>query len=403
MSMKKGKIRRTLFLATVALVAIILILFLSFRKKEVAFFILKPVDFDYTILASCSVGYPKPLDLSFQQEGIIKEIQVKEGDQVKKGQILIQLDDFKQRQQLAIDQNLLKSIELKLQNAREEILPNLKEKLKEAELNLQQAKSLLDRYRQVEAAGGVTRSDLDKAEKEFEKAQARFNQAKTELDNFEKSGLLASLQNELEIARSRLELAQRNLEETVLKAPFDGKVIKIDVQVGERVTAGRRVLTMIEDKKWNFVLNADQKELPFLKPGLKAYVVLDAFPEKKIESEIVYVCTEVNRETNTCELRIEVREDVSFIKFGMAGKAEILAKRFEQVLAFPYRLVKKGPEGEFVWLWDDGQAKKQAIDYQRVGERLAVAQNLRAGQIILDAPAEANPKKLKTGKKALSL
>lgn len=403
MSMKKGKIRRTLFLATVALVAIILILFLSFRKKEVAFFILKPVDFDYTILASCSVGYPKPLDLSFQQEGVVKEIQVKEGDQVKKGQILIQLDDFKQRQQLAIDQNLLKSIELKLQNAREEILPNLKEKLKEAELNLQQAKSLLDRYRQVEAAGGVTRSDLDKAEKEFEKAQARFNQAKTELDNFEKSGLLASLQNELEIARSRLELAQRNLEETVLKAPFDGKVIKIDVQVGERVTAGRRVLTMIEDKKWNFVLNADQKELPFLKPGLKAYVVLDAFPEKKIESEIVYVCTEVNRETNTCELRIEVREDVSFIKFGMAGKAEILAKRFEQVLAFPYRLIKKGPEGEFVWLWDDGQAKKQAIDYQRVGERLAVAQNLRAGQIILDAPAEANPKKLKTGKKALSL
>lgn len=403
MSMKKGKIRRTLFLATVALVAIILILFLSFRKKEVAFFILKPVDFDYTILASCSVGYPKPLDLSFQQEGVVKEIQVKEGDQVKKGQILIQLDDFKQRQQLAIDQNLLKSIELKLQNAREEILPNLKEKLKEAELNLQQAKSLLDRYRQVEAAGGVTRSDLDKAEKEFEKAQARFNQAKTELDNFEKSGLLASLQNELEIARSRLELAQRNLEETVLKAPFDGKVIKIDVQVGERVTAGRRVLTMIEDKKWNFVLNADQKELPFLKPGLKAYVVLDAFPEKKIESEIVYVCTEVNRETNTCELRIEVREDVSFIKFGMAGKAEILAKRFEQVLAFPYRLIKKGPEGEFVWLWDDGQAKKQAIDYQRVGERLAVAQNLRAGQIILDAPAEANPKKLKLGKKALSL
>lgn len=403
MSMKKGKIRRTIFLATVALVAIILILFLSFRKKEVAFFILKPVDFDYTILASCSVGYPKPLDLSFQQEGVVKEIQVKEGESVQKGQILIQLDDFKQRQQLAIDQNLLKSIELKLQNAREEILPNLKEKLKEAELNLQQAKSLLDRYRQVEAAGGVTRSDLDKAEKEFEKAQARFNQAKTELDNFEKSGLLASLQNELEIARSRLELAQRNLEETVLKAPFDGKVIKIDVQVGERVTAGRRVLTMIEDKKWNFVLNADQKELPFLKPGLKAYVVLDAFPEKKIESEIVYVCTEVNRETNTCELRIEVREDVSFIKFGMAGKAEILAKRFEQVLAFPYRLVKKGPEGEFVWLWDDGQAKKQAIDYQRVGERLAVAQNLRAGQIILDAPAEANPKKLKLGKKALSL
>lgn len=401
--MNKRKKTKAIFLATISLVVLISILFIYFRKKEVAFFVLKPVDFDYTILASCSVGYPKPLDMSFQQEGVIKEVQVKEGDLVKKGQKLIQLDDFRQRQQLLIEQNALKSIELKLQNAREEILPNLKEKLKEAELNLQQAKSLLDRYRQVEAAGGVTKSDLDKAEREWEKAQARYNQAKTELDNFEKSGLLATLQNELEIARSRLELAQRNLEDTVLKAPFDGKIIRIDVQPGERVTAGRRALTIIEDKKWNFVLNADQRELPFLQPGLKAYVVLDAFPERKIESEIVYVCTEVNRETNTCELRIEVREDVSFIKFGMAGKAEILAKRFEQALAFPFRLVKKGPEGEFVWLWEEGQARKQAINYQRVGERLAIAQNLKPGQIILDAPAEANSKKIKPGKKALSL
>lgn len=401
--MKKRKTSRYIFLAIIALVAIILTLIFSFRKKEVAFFILKPIDFDYTILASCSVGYPKPLDLSFQQEGVVKEVHVKEGDQVKKGQKLIQLDDFKPRQQLLIEQSSLKSIELKLQNAREEILPNLKEKLKEAELNLQQAKSMLDRYRQVEQAGGVTKSDLDKAEKEWEKALSRYNQAKTELDNFEKSGLFATLQNELEMARSRLELAQRYMEETVLKAPFDGQIIRIDVQPGERVTAGRRVLTIIEDKKWNFVLNADQRELPFLKPGLKAYVVLDAFPERKIESEIVYVCTEVNRETNTCELRIEVREDVSFIKFGMAGKAEILAKRFEQVLAFPFRLVKKGPEGEFVWVWEEGQARKQKIDYQRVGERIALAQNLKPGQIILDAPAEVNSKKIKPGKKTLTL
>lgn len=401
--MKKRKTSRYIFLAIIALVAIILTLIFSFRKKEVAFFILKPIDFDYTILASCSVGYPKPLDLSFQQEGVVKEVHVKEGDQVKKGQKLIQLDDFKPRQQLLIEQSSLKSIELKLQNAREEILPNLKEKLKEAELNLQQAKSMLDRYRQVEQAGGVTKSDLDKAEKEWEKALSRYNQAKTELDNFEKSGLFATLQNELEMARSRLELAQRYMEETVLKAPFDGQIIRIDVQPGERVTAGRRVLTIIEDKKWNFVLNADQRELPFLKPGLKAYVVLDAFPERKIESEIVYVCTEVNRETNTCELRIEVREDVSFIKFGMAGKAEILAKRFEQVLAFPFRLVKKGPEGEFVWVWEEGQARKQKIGYQRVGERIALAQNLKPGQIILDAPAEVNSKKIKPGKKTLTL
>lgn len=81
-------------------------------KKEVDFLILKPVDFDYTLLASCLVGYPKLLEMSFQQEGIIKEGSVKEGD---------------------------------------------------------------------------------KAEKEFKRAQARFNQLKTEMENLEKRRLLASL------------------------------------------------------------------------------------------------------------------------------------------------------------------------------------------------------------------
>lgn len=403
MSATSRKIKRNLLLAAVILGLIVLAVFLSLRKKEFEYFILEPRDFDYTVLASCSVGYPKPLDMTFQQEGTVREVLVKEGDPVKKGQVLVQLDDFKQKQQVSIDQSSVKSIELRLQNAREEMLPNLREKLREAEINWQQARSTLDRYRKLESAGGVTRSDLERVENEYKKAESRLNQARTELENFEKSGLLASLQNELEMARSRLELSRRNLEETSLRAPFDGKILNIDVQTGERVTPGKRALTMLEEKRWNFVLNADQRELPFLKPGLKAFVVLDAFPDRKIEAEVVYVCTEINRETNTCELRIEVREDVSFIKFGLAGKAEILAERFEQALVFPVRLVKKGPEGEFVWLWEGNQAKQQKIDYRRVGERLAIARNLKPGQIILDAPAEANPRRIKLGAKAITL
>lgn len=403
MSASSSRTKRNIILAAIILVLAVLATFLSLRKKEVEYFVLQPRDFDYTVLASCSVGYPKPLDMTFQQEGTVREVLVKEGDQVKKGQVLVQLDDFKQKQQLAIDQSSVKSIELRLQNAREEMLPNLREKLREAEINWQQAQSTLDRYRKLAEAGGITRSDLERVENEYKKAESRLNQARTELENFEKSGLLASLQTELEMARSRLELSRRNLEETSLRAPFDGKILNINVQVGERVTPGKKALTMLEEKRWNFVLNADQRELPFLKPGLKAYVVLDAFPDRKIEAEVVYVCTEINRETNTCELRIEVREDVSFIKFGLAGKAEILAERFEQALAFPVRLVKKGPEGEFVWLWEDNQARKEKIDYRRVGERLAIARNLKPGQIILDAPAEANPRRIKMGAKAITL
>lgn len=381
----------------------ILALFISLKRSEVDYFILRPIDIDYTILASCSVGYPKPLDMTFQQEGIVKDVLVREGDKVLKGQKLIELDNFKQRQQLAIDQASLKSIELKLKNARETILPNLRENLREAEFNLQIAKVNLDRYRKIESAGGIPRSELQRVENEYEKALSRYNQAKTEIENFEKSGQLAILEKEFEIARLRAELSQRQLEETVIKAPFDGEILKIHVQAGERTRPGSKALTVVENKRWNFILGVDQRELPFLRPGLKAYVILDAFPDRKIESEIVYICTEVSPETNTCELRIEIKEDVSFIKYGMAGKAEILAEKFNQVLAFPARLIRQGTEGEFVWIWKNNIAKKEKIKYKRVGERLAIAINLEPGTIILDAQSNANPRKVKPSKKSLSL
>lgn len=400
-NLRKWKI---VILSVVPFLAIgIIVLFISLKRSEVDYFLLHPVDVNYTILASCSVGYPKPLDMTFQHEGIVKNVLVREGDRVFKGQKLIELDNFKQRQQLAIDQASLKSIELKLKNARETILPNLRENLREAEFNLQMAKINLERYRKIESAGGIPKSELQRIENDYERALSRYNQAKTELENFEKSGQLAIFEKELEIARLRTEMSQRELEETVIKAPFDGEILKIHIQAGERTRPGSKALTLVENKRWNFILNVDQRELPFLRPGLKAYVILDAFPDRKIESEIVYICTEVRPETNTCELRIEVKEDLSFIKYGMAGKAEILAERFQQVLAFPARLIRQGMEGEFVWIWENNVAKKEKIKYERVGERLAIAKNLEPGTILLDAQSNANPRKIKPGKKAISL
>lgn|GEM_PF-464667 len=394
--------RRTSRPATVVLAAVLVVIAFiilnPFKSTEADYYVVKPIDLNYTILANCTVDYPLPLDMTFLQAGIIQAVEVKDGDRVEKGQSLIRLDDFNEKRDLAISADDLESAELMLRNAREQVLPNLQEALNEYQVNLEQARLMLDRYTELEAAGGISRADLEKAEKDYQRALSQYNQQRLVLESFSKSGRLADLENQVSISRARFELAGKRLENMRITAPFDGTVLKVHVQPGQKVTTADNAVTVLEDASWQLVMNVDQKELPFLEAGLTALITMDAYPEIRIGGRVSYVCTEVDKEKNTCEVRVEITDDVSFIKYGMTGQAEILAEKLEKVLALPSRLIKKGNGPAFVWLWNGRQAKPANALFKPIGERWVLADGIAEGAVLLDAGPDASPAKMKPGK-----
>jgi len=394
-----GKKQRRLIAALIAAGAVVVLVVLNALKKtEADAYVLKPMDLNYTILANCTVDFPLPLDMTFLREGIVRSVEVKDGDQAAKGQTLIGLDDFESKRNLTIAADTLRAAELRLKNARDEVLPNLGEKLKEYEVNLDQARLMVKRYTELEAAGGISKAELEKTEKEYQRALSQYNQQKLELENFSKSGRLADLESQVSIAGAQLELAQKNLADMSLSAPFAGTVIKVHVQAGQKATPASKAVTIKENAHWQFVLNVDQKELPFLRSGLRAVVVLDAYPGDKIEGEVSYVCTEVDKERNTCELRVEVKEDKPFIKSGMAGKAEILAEAYRDVLAAPSRFVKKDIAGHYVWVWSGSKAELRKAAFRPVGEQWVILEGLPEGSMLLDVDLAAAAAKVKPGR-----
>jgi HlyD family secretion protein len=392
--------KRLVPLVAAALALVAFLVYGALKRTAVDFFVLQPIDLDYTVLANCTVDYPKPLDLSFLREGIVRSVAVRDGERVAKGTVLARIDDFDAERNLAISADNLKSAELKLRNAREEVLPNLKEKLNEYELNLKQAALNRDRYTELLAAGGISRADLEKAEKEYQRALSQYNQQKLELESFSQTGSLADLEYRVSIGRAQLDLARRTLEDTRILAPFDGIVLKVDIQPGQKATPAVRAVTVVESAPWELGLNVDQRELPFLKEGLTALVTMDAYPEDRIKGEVSYVCSEVDKEKNTCELRIRLKDDRPFIKSGMAGRAEIMAARFEKALALPARFAKKIPGGGAVWRWDGRRAELVKTTVKPVGERWVLVEGLEAGVVVLDADAGASARKLKPGREA---
>lgn len=401
--MQARKQRGRIILISAGAFLLLVIIFSVMKKNKTDYYVVKPVDVNYTILANCTVEYPDPLDIKASLEGDVQSIDAGEGSVVAQGQRLIQLDDFNERQNLSISSNTLISSQLKLKNVQDEELPKLKEKFDENKLNLEQAKNNLSRMKELEAAGGISKAELENAENSYKKAQAQYNQTKISLDNYSASGPIAELSKQIEINKSQYELAKKKVLDKRIMAPFDGTLLKIAVQKGQKVPAGAVLATVIEKKNWLLVLNVDQKELPYLKPGLMATIALDAMPDKKIKAEVVYVCTTIDVEKGTCELRLEVKDKTAAIKHGMTGSSEIFAEKFNKTLAVPSRFIKKKADGDYIWVWNGKKAELIKASVKQIGERWTILEEKHTGAVLLDAPVKAQASKLELGKEAKAL
>ena len=370
-----------LWLAGVAVAAVLI--FFVLRKPASEYFTLRRTDVDYKILASCTVSFPEPYAMAARTEGDIKRIPVAEGQNVKKGDLLIQADDFKEKQNLTIAMNNYENSKLKLVNAKEETYPRLKEQMNDASSALAEASNNAERMQKLFAGGAISKVELENATTRLDAAQARFNQAKLQLDSYARSGAAAELINQLNILNAQVELAKRAVAEKQFIAPYDCTVVKIDVKEGETVAVGKKAVTILEKKPWVLETNVDQKELSFLEAGLPCFIVFDAYPAEKVRAAISLVCSTIDYAKGTCNLKLQIRENKPFIKHGMTGSVEISGKKLDglnvNVLALPSTYLLREKAGNFVWVKTGRTITRTAVEFTPIGEKWVSVKNLPAG------------------------
>lgn len=378
--------------------AFVLLLGSGCGQVKTPFYTVRPRDVAYRILSTFTVKDPAPLTMTAAGGGTVKTILVKEGDQVKAGQVLVQLDDFTERQNLRIAASELESTRLKMRNAGQETRPKLREQLAEQRIALDNARTDYDRSVKLLNQGAIAPVELEQARNKYQKALSDYNQTQLTLDAFSKSGVEAELRAQWQEKNARLALAQKAVADKCLAAPFAAVVSDIRVQLGQKLQPNEPVIVIIEDQVPTLELDIDQKELPFLATRLSAAVKFDARPDNPVAARVVYICTDINTEKGTCRVRLVLNQKQEFIKFGMTGTAEITAADFRQVLAVPAKYIERSPEGSFVWQWDGRQAVRQSVFPKSVGERWAIVGNLSAGAKILLPVGQAPPGRVKPGR-----
>lgn len=232
-----------------------------------------------TVNASGKV-YPEiEVKVSPDISGEIVDLQVKEGDSVRRGQVLAKIyaDIYSsQRTQAAAEVN-----------RQQAMVDNSKAQLASLESALDLAKATFNRQKQLAAEKVISTAELEQAQNSLQTAQANLNAAKQNIRSGE-AGIAGS--------RASLERANKDLSRTAVLAPMSGVVSLLNVKAGERVVgnsmmAGTEMMRIADMSIIEVQVEVGENDIPKVKLGDSALVEIDAYNNRKFKGLVTQIAS----------------------------------------------------------------------------------------------------------------
>ncbi|MBR6057256.1 MAG: efflux RND transporter periplasmic adaptor subunit [Victivallales bacterium] len=240
--------------------------------------------------------------------GNIDALKVKEGDRVKKGDILFQTDQINlQNQVLIAEQNL---------KVAEENKTIAEADLKIARTNLEKARLDYERDETLFKRNVITQKDFESATVTWKNAQATTEKTETALKY--RDVLIVQAQTSLEIAR-------KNLADSIIRAPYDGVITAKYHEPGEYVSNGIAVLAMEDQTNLEASLYLSSIYYPFL--SSETTIVLSLHGQELCRAKLSYISPSIDSTTRTFEIKANLPAQPNLISGTLCDVAVILAER----------------------------------------------------------------------------
>lgn len=273
--------KKTLFTLLLMLAAIALAIL--FRAHNQDLLLQGEVDAPEVIVAS-------------KAKGRVVERLIERGDDVKSGQLIIQLDSPELMAQLrsaqATRDEAKAQLELSLHGTREESIRNLRANLAQAEAQYRNAQNDYNRNLSVAGKGYISKSELDASRRSRDTAFQQVQAAKANLDEGINGDRVEQRQQyaaALRAAEENLLQIQAQSDDLQVKAPVDGEVGPIPAEVGELLNAGSPLVTLIRVPDAYFVFNLREDILAHVRKGDKVKLRVPALKDKMIDTEVRYI------------------------------------------------------------------------------------------------------------------
>ena len=330
--------------------------------------------------ASGYVAARRRATVSSKVTGKVLEVYIEEGKEVRKGQVLARLDDSQLRAALNVGRAQLEAA---------------RRATAEDEAGLREAELTLQRRRQLLKEGVIGRAELDAAESQVESLKAR----------------IAMAQQQVQVAESQVKAIQTDLNDMVVRAPFDGVAISKDAQPGEMispVSAGggftrTGICTIVDMSSLEIEVDVSESYINRVRPEQPVEAVLDAYPDWRIPAHVITTVPSADRQKATVRVRIGFETESENKKVDprilpdMGVKVSFLnerAPRSEQAaprarLLVPKTAIRSENGTSIVFVVREDRAERRAVRVGAAdGERVEVISGINAGErVVVDGPA----------------
>jgi len=262
-----------------------------------------------------------------------------------------------------------------------------------------------------DAAAGAARANaasaeaqLTQAKRDVQRSQAlrRDNLvAESELENAQTK--VDVLTAELGAARAQARLAEVNMDNTNVRAPFAGTVLRKDAEVGEIVapsSAGggltrTAIVTMADLQTLEVEVDVNEAYIAQVRNGQLARITLDAYPDTSFSGNVRQVVPTADRQKATVLVKVAILDRDPRILPEMGAKVVFTAREGGPAVAtarrvlVPSAAVVQSANGASVWVVENGAVRRVSVDPGAArGERLEIRQGLSGGEsLVLEPPA----------------
>jgi RND family efflux transporter MFP subunit len=327
--------------------------------------------------------------ISSEAEGKVSRLLADLGDRVKAGQPLILVDREKQEYNLDQQRASLEKSLAQLGAPDAQHLPDAEKTpdVQKAAADLAQAKQAHERASALFKRTLVPQQTLDDAATTLESKQASYDLSLQNAKN-----LRASIQ----ASEASMKLADRQLRDTEIRAPFDGYVEKRLVNLGELVKMQMPVMSIVRVDPLKVIAEIPEKMAPWIKEGQPVQLHVDAYPDRTFIGKVSRISPAVNTATRAFPFEALVPNQDAVLKPGTFARVHIESGKTDNVLTLPYATMQYRYGVNRVFLLDGDKLTAHELKVgERLGDRIEIISGVKAG----DRVAATDIEKLTDGQK----
>lgn len=310
-------------------------------------------------------------------DGPVEKVFADLGDQVRKGQLLVKISgrEFQigvERELAALHQALAR---LGLGEENEELKSDQEAaEVRRAAAQMFEAEQKHKRAEELFEQGLVSKENRDEMESRFKSARANYDSA---------LHTVQTLKAEVRQHRAAMLLARKKLQDTEIRAPFDGAVRERMVAIGQFLKVQAPVISLVQTHPLKLRAEVPEKAVPAIREGQEVGVTVDAFIGRTFTGKISRVSPAVSQQTRSLTVEAIISNDQNLLKPGFFAKTKVISNETEAVVSVPGQTILNFFGVNKVFVVENGKIRERVLKLgDRFGDDVEVLEGLKGGELI---------------------